>query len=72
MGKAISVGVGVGVGVGVPLAGAYLMGRALNSGAYNPYAYMPRYGGYAPPMINPYMNPYGGYGLGGLSSFMHY
>jgi hypothetical protein len=64
LGKAV----GVGVGATAPLAGAYLMGRAMN-----PYGAMP-FGGMG---MNPYsmMRPgygYGGMPYGGMSSFMHY
>ena len=66
LGKAV----GVGLGVSAPLAGAYLMGRAMN-----PYGGGMPYGGMG--MMSPYsmMRPgygYGGMPYGGMSSFMHY
>ncbi len=57
---------GVGIGATAPLAGAYLMGRAMN-----PYGAMPMMG--MPMMGMPMGMGYGmPYGMGGLSSFMHY
>jgi hypothetical protein len=69
------VGVGraleMGATVAAPMAGAYMLGRAISAGAYSPYGYggmrMMPYGGYMNPygMAMPYMNT-------GMSSFLHY
>ena len=76
LGRAMAVG----AGIAAPLAGAYLIGKAINrsgGGGYygNPYGYYrpyppPFYGGGGMPV---YSSPYGGYGYGGgMSSFMHF
>lgn len=65
----------MGATVAAPMAGAYMVGRAMSAGAYGygmpyrPYGGMPMmpYGGYMNPygMGMPYMNT-------GMSSFLHY
>jgi len=71
--------------VAAPIAGGYMMGRAMSAGYGSPYGMSPYgmspyggmgMGGYGMPMMSPY-GGMGGYGMPmmnpyGMSSFMHY
>ncbi len=76
--KSALLGVGraleMGATVAAPMAGAYMVGKAMSAGAFSPYGYgmpMMPYGGYPSPygmgvpMGLPMVNP-------GMSGFMHY